>query len=107
VKNRARSKTPDTSDNKGGSATWISSRRPRRIEERPCEDFREKALELGLSMAKIIAVSWAEVDERVGRKKAPPIGRTSNSCSALPLAGPAQRSASLRRTEGGSSPRSN
>lgn len=54
--------------NKGGAARLISLHVPDDILKKDLEIFRQKALDLGASMAEVIPANWVQIDERVRLK---------------------------------------
>ncbi len=68
MKNSGRPKPPQTGDNVKGPARRVPSEVSLDTLMRDLDDIRQKALELGASMAKIVPARWAEVDERVRLK---------------------------------------
>ncbi|UCG64388.1 MAG: hypothetical protein JSW12_17415, partial [Deltaproteobacteria bacterium] len=59
--------------NKGGASRLISLHVPDDILRKDLEIFRQKALDLGASMAEIIPANWVEIDERVRLKCSIPL----------------------------------
>ena len=59
--------------NKGGASRLISLHVPEDILRKDLEIFRQKALDLGASMAEIIPANWVEIDERVRLKCSIPL----------------------------------
>jgi predicted metal-binding protein len=57
----------------GGPSRKISLKTPDDILRRDLETFKQKALELGASMAEIIPAEWVEIDERVRLKCSIPL----------------------------------
>ena len=60
-------------DNKGGASRLVSLHVPDKILRKDLEIFRQKALDLGASMAEIIPANWVEIDERVRLKCSIPL----------------------------------
>ncbi len=56
-----------------GAARLISLRVPEDILRKDLEDFRQKALALGASMAEVIPANWVQIDERVRLKCSVPL----------------------------------
>ena len=59
--------------NKGGASRLISLHVPDDILRKDLEIFRQRALDLGASMAEIIPANWVEIDERVRLKCSIPL----------------------------------
>ena len=59
-------------DQLGPSRTITSKIPPDRLQE-DLEHFRQKAIELGASMAQVIPADWVQIDERVGLKCSIPL----------------------------------
>jgi len=59
--------------NQSGPSRLISLQMPSETLELDLENFRQKAFELGASLAEIIPANWVEMDERVRLKCSVPL----------------------------------
>ena len=67
-----------------GPSRLISLSVPDETFKKDLENFRQKALDLGASMAEIIPVDWVEIDERVRLKCAIPLCPYYDKCIFCP-----------------------
>ena len=72
-----------------GPSRLISLSVPDEVLKKDLENFRQKALDLGASMAKIIPADWVEIDERVRLKCSIPLCPYYDKCIFCPPHTPA------------------
>ena len=72
------------SENKKGSSRLITLKIPDKILREDLENFRQKAFDLGASMAEIIPADWVEIDERVRLKCSIPLCPYYDKCLFCP-----------------------
>jgi predicted metal-binding protein len=88
MKDKEKTRQTDREEGAKGPSRRISLQVPLDVLRRDLEDFRQKALDFGSSMAAVIPADWAEVDERVRLKCSVPMCRYYGKNPYCPPQGP-------------------